>query len=763
LSQDALNFATVSDKWSGMTVLQNAVLCGAPHSIVEKLVQLGGKEFVLRKSVDGWIPLHWVRRSTAIETVKLLVEVGGVETIRNQDSWGLLPLHWGSDRDLDIEGIKYLVENGGDDTVLVTDNEGRLPIHCACDNDFASVEVIDYLVKVGGKETLHKPTKNGELPIHRASQKNKSLDVIEFLYELGGDGTLTAQNDEGVPPINLLYQEGRSASIQYTQQRWLKADHTNGIMDDVPRSTVDATLKWVQGLNAAEKAKFLDSGKFIQCLLNKMYSRPRYLMLTMLDLYVRIISVIIFSFVIGVDLSNISGPRYDLAISLLIISLIWMTFREVVQLSTTPLKTYVTDPTNLVDLLQIVLMSLCARFLMGDTSEPTNTDLMMFIWTIALTWLGLLFGLGNVLYALSVFVAALVEILHRLMPFIFTTGLIIVMFSHMFRMYYFDQTNECVSGADWAGSTEGWTSCAITDSYLKSLSLFLSGEWDFEEKSGVTLMFVLSFIIGILLLNIVIAVVSNVFTEVTENAERAFWENRIAWISEMTLMLSLLKCLPEEKKPDSKKSIKSSLSQEEEKEACLTERIPFSVYPGIEIARSIPGDFGWWWFEAYPHLMPSFITRFIIFYKYADWSDILFPSKVFELLFMGLPYNADIGAKEYKYFRNGEDDKKIVIPISIFKLLLGKLCAWVVFSFHVGLIILFFVAGLVTFGYFWPTAMKEKLFEGPLPEDTEKATTEMMANTIISEFQKQMKELKAEQKKEIDALKAEIIKLQKEA
>lgn len=762
VSQKALNFVTVGDKWQGMTVLQNAVLCGAPHSIIEKLVELGGKEKVLQKSDDGWIPIHWVRKSTAIETVKLLVEVGGVDTIRTEDEWGLLPLHWGTDRDLDIEGIKYLVENGGVETVLARDNDGRLPIHSACDNDFASVEVIKYLVEVGGEGTVLQPMKNGELPIHRACKKKKPLEVIQFLYELGGDQTLVSKNNQGAIPLDLLYKEGHTDSILHTHHRWLQIDpHA----DNIPFSTADATLKWLMDLDVSTKSKVIHSGKCIKILCNREYIRPRYLMLTMFDLFVRIASVVVFSFVIGVDLSNISGPRHDLAMLLLVISIAWMLFRESVQVSTTPLKAYVTDPSNLVDLAQIILMILCTQFLMGDTTNPTNNDIMMFIWTIATTWLGVLFGLGNVLFALSVFVAALVEIVHRLMPFIFTTGLIIVMFSHIFRMYFFDPNNECTTDADWV-STDGWTSCAITDSYLKSLSLFLSSEWDFEEKSGVSIMFALAIIVGILLLNIVIAVVSNVFTEVTENAERAFWENRISWIAEMNLMLALFKCvcIPGEKNIDTRKSMSKSIiavaASQEEEQAYLTERIPFSVYPGIEAAKSIPANFGWWWFEEFPHLKPSFVKRFIVFYKYSELGEILFPSKVFELVFIGLPYNADTGTEEYSYSREGPHGK-VTVSIAIYKLFLAKICAWVVFCVHIVLFILIFVAGLVTCGYLWPIAMKEMLFQGPLIENNEeKAVTREMTKTIISEFQKQMKELKDEQKRDIDVLKAEIMKLQ---
>ena len=87
----------------------------------------------------------------------------------------------------------------------------------------------------------------------------------------------------------------------------------------------------------------------------------------------------------------------------------------------------------------------------------------------------------------------------------------------------------------------GWM-CTLKDSYFHCYSMVLSQDWSFLERAtGVhsVFMFLFAFAIGILLLNIIIAIISTKFTEVEQNGERAFWLKRLRFVNEMQSFNSL--------------------------------------------------------------------------------------------------------------------------------------------------------------------------------------------------------------------------------
>ena len=92
----------------------------------------------------------------------------------------------------------------------------------------------------------------------------------------------------------------------------------------------------------------------------------------------------------------------------------------------------------------------------------------------------------------------------------------------------------------------GWM-CTIKDSYFHSYSMVFTGDWSFLDKATgahSVLMIFFAFTIGILLLNIIIALISNVFTEVEQNGQRAFWLKRLRFINELQSLKALLDFLP---------------------------------------------------------------------------------------------------------------------------------------------------------------------------------------------------------------------------
>jgi hypothetical protein len=79
--------------------------------------------------------------------------------------------------------------------------------------------------------------------------------------------------------------------------------------------------------------------------------------------------------------------------------------------------------------------------------------------------------------------------------------------------------------------------------------MVFTGDWSFLDKvtgaQSVLLMTIFAFAIGILLLNIIIALISNVFTEVEQNGQRAFWLKRLRFMNELQSLNALRDFLPQ--------------------------------------------------------------------------------------------------------------------------------------------------------------------------------------------------------------------------
>ncbi len=339
------------------------------------------------------------------------------------------------------------------------------------------------------------------------------------------------------------------------------------------------------------------------------------------------------------------------------------------------------------------------------------------------------------------------QIAQQLIPFIFTSIVFIIAFAHLFRIQY-ATGEECYSDAPWTDSDgwlDEWRSCDISISYLKTLTMFLDAgnwaeHWSFNDSS-IRLMIVFAFIVGLLLLNIVIAVLNNIFTEVQSSAEKAFWINRINTVCDINSMLNLLNStylgvyrLFKTKKPKKgKKSQKARLIPKAiPKSQMIDERFSFSHPPSDEVVKSLPAGIGNWWFgiEESP---PNLVTRMMIFYKYAQWREIMFPDVEFESMLLG---RSEVGAASsiylFDYVRDMRNlnSKPTKVELSLFA---ARNISWIMFVLHMIFFALIFVLGLATFGLLWPSALKDYLFNSGLSKQdnwsTRKASVSPMTQT----------------------------------
>lgn len=316
------------------------------------------------------------------------------------------------------------------------------------------------------------------------------------------------------------------------------------------------------------------------------------------------------------------------------------------------------------------------------------------------------------------------------MPFLFTALLIVIMFAHMFRAIE-REIQDCGGDYTWVCNS-GWNE-SLQLSYFKTLTMFLTdGGWDFSDGSELTslLMILFAFITGILLLNVLIAVISNVFTEVFDNAEKAFWQNRLA-LSEFSRFYVNIYNLPCCEEPPTKVS---------KKKVTHPVRISFEKYPGWVKGHAILGEsFFLYWFLYRLDKRPPLLDRLIIFYKHASWEEILFPSKTFERLLYGTHYDTEylsmieMWKKQVDWYGHTHSQKDEVltpwVKIVLYTLIV-RIAIFLAFFIHMLCVGTVFLVGLVSFGLVWPESMKAWLFDVPVDEKPEKKKLEERLKTL---------------------------------
>lgn len=260
--------------------------------------------------------------------------------------------------------------------------------------------------------------------------------------------------------------------------------------------------------------------------------------------------------------------------------------------------------------------------------------------------------------------------------------------------------------------------------------MVFTNDWSFLDKatgSHSVLMTIFAFTIGILLLNIIIALIRNVFTEVEQNGQRAFWLKRLRFISEsqsLNIVVLLRRFLPkkqvgnlDDELDDGNAQAAAPLMSEGEVDEASNMKEEESKGDADELdnnsARNGCNYIGNWgqirnvkerdfiyWYKADKgdnevRTAPSLLWCLLFFLKIAKWDEMYVPSMAFRKVLVGVPQEKNIE----------RFDKKLLGWIGS-----SMLCLFVI----IPLTPIVFVLGLFTGGYFWSKEMKVNIFFGEI-------------------------------------------------
>jgi hypothetical protein len=117
-----------------------------------------------QKSQNENTSLIWaIRHGADFSLIKQMVDIGGKDLVLKQDHLGQNAVHEAVLSRSDFDQFKLLVDVGGTDVLLQSEENGNTPLHFAC-YWRASKKTIEYLVQVGGKTLLEIENGIGQRP-----------------------------------------------------------------------------------------------------------------------------------------------------------------------------------------------------------------------------------------------------------------------------------------------------------------------------------------------------------------------------------------------------------------------------------------------------------------------------------------------------------------------------------------------------------------------------------------------------------------------
>ena len=163
---------------NGDTILHYAFVEKASIDVIKKIIDIGGRDLVMKKDNDGYTALHdaCIYHASS-ESIENLIMIGGRSLVMEKGNCGRTALHYACYYKLPIEIIAMIIEVGGKDLVMIQDSiEGKTALHIACSIN-APFNLIKKLVHVGGKELLFAKSKDWN-PFFNNESGNNEFKII---------------------------------------------------------------------------------------------------------------------------------------------------------------------------------------------------------------------------------------------------------------------------------------------------------------------------------------------------------------------------------------------------------------------------------------------------------------------------------------------------------------------------------------------------------------------------------------------------------
>jgi len=524
-------------------------------------------------------------------------------------------------------------------------------------------------------------------PLHWALFYGATSEVIKHLVDADKSKpkkSLLVKNSKGKRPLDVAITETSEMKI-------IEAVLPEGNdLDTVEKTMVRSIASYDGEYEVSARAYYSlaqtveKKGDLQRVLIGKSLENiPTFMMIS--EFYMDIILIYTFemlakSYLLGHTKLSTSGNEFY--IFLLMVGLLYNLVREVNQVVATGLS-WIGSPWNWFDVSCIVLTFSAAIDMLSQGDPEENRTLLLI--TVVLLWSKLLLFLRSTILPFAIFVNGLLETFKTLTPFTFGVVIVLCAFANLYVIEGYGKY-QCAGENSESDSESSTSFCGYSSAFQEVYSMFVGGI-EIQELSLTNEMFVISGVFGylvtILLLNIVIAIVSDSWAKVYEEGKVYFWFNRLEFLSEMkgyeyikekiSKRSAASEDVVDEKAPVDVMSNNTDTQEDDSGQPCLN-LDPYGAV--VKICNLLwPRPDFWGHFDhiidrvcSTKPLYGSFLWQFLYEWKQAD----------------------------------GNTRKRLIMGAK-------GVCLIVFFGL---VLFLWFIAGLLTFGLLWPHSIRRKILIG---------------------------------------------------
>lgn len=168
------------------------------------------------------------RSNVPIDIIQKMIDLAGKDIVSYSTSSGITPLHSACEIGANIDVIRILINAGGKELLLEKAyssysyeyDEGYTALHLACDIDgfYRDVNIAKLLLQKGGTELIMEQDEKGRTALHLACKYEEGIHregerrgIIAHLVHFGGEELVNMKDDEGIVAAD--YLEGKQLDL----------------------------------------------------------------------------------------------------------------------------------------------------------------------------------------------------------------------------------------------------------------------------------------------------------------------------------------------------------------------------------------------------------------------------------------------------------------------------------------------------------------------------------------------------------------------
>jgi len=476
----------------------------------------------MKQSVHkGMVALHFAAKHGSEEVIRLLLNKEASDTskrphwprgmmVQKGDGNLRTPLHIAcSEGVADPSIIQMLLES--DPLGMVTQEEdeyGQRPIHCACGRKNPKVEIVKILLETE-EAFLQNFVKNAKMAIP-SSNLPLCCDEEAIL------GNVLNNNE-----VEIIPSTKKMDHVGYTPLFHALKSNASDAVIDVLLQPDHFFLKGLDDAFMMDLAHRVNDNPDLRALILDRFALRFNFSFLFVEFYAFLFAI--FGVMYGTE--DLLFKPLELSLYYPIFILISSGFfiiRELIQVKSVSLGSYIYDAWSWMELISISFLLQTAAFMLNRASISVPLDdgkKLLLIATTSILTLQFVFFLRSTFLPFARFVGGLILIIQTLIPFLIISILVLQFFSSSYRIQGLCGQNHC---------------------WYVVLGAFFNGGNDFEEETNITMFLEILFGIsaGIILLNVVIAIVAEGWDSATEKSLEYFWNYRLRKISEVRYLRS---------------------------------------------------------------------------------------------------------------------------------------------------------------------------------------------------------------------------------